>query len=237
MISHERIEGEMVRSHAMVIIQYEPRKVFLRGFNVDDELANEVLYIENTNDNNALISPNGFPYFNLNLDPLGSLMRKNRHLTILEAGGRYLVDMLKMGMVQYKKRGNFDERFQIELLSDGTTKLIVNNEDYAFEEYTVLKGETVRDICNKKGLPEYKIVELNEDLEDFNDCKEGQVITIPNLYAKRFELEIRNNDFVPVHVKIFDDKGLFAEYEYIYFNSVPNINANTFNKENPAYTF
>ena len=98
LISTERIKNEMQVSSAIGLIQYSPRKLFFRSFDDHNEMAYEIMYIEGQNNNNALISPNGFPFFNLNLDPLGSTIRNNRHLSILDAGGVYLVDMIKIGM-------------------------------------------------------------------------------------------------------------------------------------------
>jgi outer membrane lipoprotein-sorting protein len=81
------------------------------------------------------------------------------------------------------------------------------------------------------------MIEINDAVDDYNDLSEGQIIKIPNFYAKKLELIIRESDFMPLHVKIFDEKGLYSEYEYLYFDCNPNVNEQTFNSENPAYTF
>src|SRR5438067_437571 len=36
----------------------------------------EVLWLQGKNDGRALVKPNSFPFFNLNLDPMGNLMRQ-----------------------------------------------------------------------------------------------------------------------------------------------------------------
>ena len=237
MVSYERIEGVLQKNSAMAYVQYEPKKIFLRGFRQNGELANEILYIEGQNNNKTLISPNGFPYINLNLDPLGSTMRHNRHLTILDAGGRYLVDMLKLGLKQYKESGDSTNRFYITREGPGLLKLVVSNPDYEFKPYSVLQNEQIREIAFKLGIPGYKLIEINKEVDDFEDLSEGQVILIPNFYAKKFELIIREKDFVPMHINIFDDLGLYSSYDYIYFDTHPIINNQTFNSDNPAYTF
>ena len=237
MISHERIGGEMQKNQAVVYVNYAPRKIFLRGFNSDGELANEVLYLQAENDNKALISPNGFPYFNLTLEPTGGTMRHNRHLTILEAGGRYLVDMLRIGVTNYMQSGDSTDRFLIERESKNLLKLTVSNPDYAFVKYTVKPNETVRELCFRLGIPEYKLIEINDGIDGFDDLEDGIEILIPNFYAQKLELTIRESDFVPLHVKIYDELGLFSEYEYLYFDCHPYVDDQTFNSENPAYTF
>ena len=237
MVSRERIDGEMNQNRAKGYVNYHPKKVFLRGLHEDGELANEIIYLEGSNNNNALVSPNGFPYINLNLDPLGSTMRHNRHLTILEAGGQYLADMLRIGMRYYKKNNDSTQRFFIERESEGLLKLTISNPDYTYINYTVLPNEQVRDLCFRLGIPEYKLVEINEEVDDFYDLSEGQTIKIPNYYTKKFELIIREKDFIPVHVKAYDDLGLYAEYEYLYFDCNVKVDDQTFNSETPAYTF
>ena len=42
----------------------------------------EVLFIKGHE--TALVNPNGFPWFNLKLNPVGSRMTKNQHHTIIE---------------------------------------------------------------------------------------------------------------------------------------------------------
>ena len=237
LISTERIDGEMLTSSATGVVQYTPRKLFYRSYDAEDELMFEILYLQNENNNNALISPNGFPYINLNLDPLGSTIRKNKHLTILDAGGLFLVDMIKIGMNKYSEKIGEYNRFIMVKETETTTKLTIDNLDYSFTSYTVKEEDSFRSICLQLGVPEYKIIELNEGIDSYADLEEGQILKIPSLYARKFEVIIRNQDFIPLVVRIFDDKGLFSEYYYEYFDSNPVIDTQTFNRNNPAYTF
>ncbi|MGK0286331.1 MAG: hypothetical protein ACI9GM_001380 [Salibacteraceae bacterium] len=238
MFSRERVDGELIKSHAIGVINFEPKKIFLRGFDQDGVLLNEVLFIAGENNNNALISPNGFPYININLDPLGSTMRRNRHFTMLEAGGRHLVDMLAVGMKHYAQIGNVASRFEVAKMSETNLKVTIINEDYTLVTYSVKKAQTIREMANSLGVPEYKIIELNEDISDFDDeVVKGQVVMVPNLYAQKVELILRSADLIPMQVRIFDEKGLYSEYIYTIFDTHPVISNVTFNKENPAYTF
>lgn len=238
MFSRERINDELIKSHAAGVINFEPRKVFLRGFDEEGVLLNEVLYLKGQNNDNALISPNGFPYININLDPLGATMRRNRHFTILEAGGRYLVDMLVIGMEQYKLKGNVASRFQLIEMSKAEWKVVIFNADYKLIDYTVKKDQSIRELSNALGIPEYKIIELNDEVTGFDDeLEKEQVILIPNLYAQKVEIILRTSDLIPIQVRIFDEKGLYSEYIYTVFDTHPVITKETFNSSNPAYTF
>lgn len=237
MFSKERVNGQLQLAHAKGILQYEPRKLFIRGFDEDGELLNEILYIDGENNNNALIASNGFPYINLNLDPKGLVMRRNRHYTILEAGGRYLVDMLRLGLVKYQAIGNMEERFQIVKETETTIEVAIINADYGFTSYKVEANENCRSVANKLGIPEYKIIEINEEVDNFEDLEKGQELKVPTLFAKRVELILRKHDLIPIEVRIFDDQGLYSEYVYSQFNTSPIITNQTFNSKNPAYTF
>ena len=236
MYSKERVEGAFVQSHSIGIMEYSPKKVFIRGFDTDGVLQNEVLYLEGINDNNALVSPNGFPYINLNLDPEGNVMRKNRHFTILEAGGRYLVDMLKLGMETYQQNGDLNKRLTLDV--DGEYyKITIINYDYDYLSYQVLEGENSRSVARKLGVPEYKIIELNDEIDSYDDIEPGQVIQVPNFYGQKVELVLRKVDFIPLEIRIFDDNGLYAEYVYKVFELNIKVPNDTFNSDNPAYTF
>ncbi len=236
MYSQERINGELVKSHAVGVMEYSPRNIFIRGFDTQGVLLNEILYKEGTNNNDALISPNGFPYININLDPEGNTMRRNRHFTILEAGGRYLVDMLKIGMVTYAKSGDINERLKVKS-KDSLWIVTITNTDYSKHKYLVQPGENSRTIARKLGVPEYKMVELNENIDTFDDVQPGEIIFVPNYYAQKVELVLRKSDNVPIRVRVFDEKGLYSEYKYAAFETNTQLSSKTFNKENPAYTF
>ena len=236
MYSKERLDGELINSHSTGIMEYTPRRVFLRGFDAEGVLKNEVLYIEGANNNNALVSPNGFPYINLNLDPEGDIMRKNRHFTLLEAGGRFLVDMLKLGMNVYQKKEDLTKRLFIES-QVGFYKITITNFDYGYQSYKVLEGEDSRSVARKLGVPEYKMVELNNAIDSYEDVTPGQILQVPNFYGEKVELLLRKDDLIPMEVRIYDDLGLYAEYVYQVFDTNLKLPNNTFKSENPAYTF
>lgn len=93
------------------------------------------------------------------------------------------------------------------------------------------ENETIRSIAQKKGIGEYMILELNDELDGFNDdLEEEQKILIPNSYAKNMELYIDKKTFLPVFQKIADDKGLYEQYEYTNVILNPIIPDKTFTK-------
>src|SRR5688572_17095578 len=69
---NERINGRIQHTESQVKLQVAPRKLYL------SLKGPEVLWISGKNNGNALVNPGAFPYINLNLDPYGSLMRKDQ---------------------------------------------------------------------------------------------------------------------------------------------------------------
>jgi outer membrane lipoprotein-sorting protein len=206
---NERIKGRMQHMESKVKLQVAPRKLYL------SLKGPEVLWIAGENGNNALVNPGAFPYINLNLDPFGSLMRKDQHHTIHEMGFTYLADILKDGM---KRAGpNFDKYFV--MLPDekyngrDCYKLSISFPDFAWSNYTVKKGENLTSIARKNHVSEYMVLEKNK-LGWYNDVKEGQVILLPNAYAKLTLLLIDKELMLPVNNKVYDDVGVFETYEY-----------------------
>lgn len=230
---NERIKGRMQHTESRVKLQVNPRKLYLNIRGV------EVLWATGTNNGEALVNPNAFPYVNLNLDTYGSLMRKDQHHTIHEMGYQYLADILKDGM---KRAGdNLDKYFKIlgEEKYNGRDcyQLSIAFPDYAWGNYTVKKGENLISIARKLHVSEYMVLENNPKLSSYHDVKEGQVIKVPNAYAKLTLLLIDKEYLLPVNNKIFDDKGLYETYEYYNLQVNPYIAQEEFSKNFKEYNF
>lgn len=238
----ERVNGTMEKSLAEAKIQFEPkRKIYIRAVDDEGEVTSEVLYVEGENDNEALVNPVSFPYINLDLNPNGSIMRKNRHHTIFEAGGKYLAEVIQESVDKAIEVGEFKKRFfykgQVEYNGYTCHNVEIYNDDYALDSYTVKPSEDVVDIARKLMVPEYKILETNDDLDHYDDVSEGDQITVPRFYGKRIVLYIDTNTFIPWYQRIEDENGVFAEYfmKACYLN--PEFTEETFSRANEAYGF
>ena len=230
---NERIKGKMQHTESQVKLQISPRKLYL------SLKGPEVLWLEGINNGEALINPGAFPYMNLNLDPFGSLMRKDQHHTIHEMGLHYLAEILKDGI---RRAGDmFDKYFVIlgEEKYDGRDcyKLSIAFPDYSWKPYTVKKGENITSIARKLYVSEYMILEKNSSLSWFNDVKTGQVIQVPDAYAKLTLLLIDKEKLVPVNNKVYDEKGLFETYEYYNLQINPSISDEEFTETYKDYNF
>lgn len=211
-----------------------PRKIYLNAKGI------EVLWVEGKHDGDALVNPNSFPYINLYLDPSGSLMRQDQHHTLNELGFDYLGGIIAQNA---KISGNnFDDCFKLgtdEIVNNRYCwKMTINNFDFTYKNYTVQKGENLIKIARKFFISEYMILENNQPkVDDYKDVKEGQVIKIPTAYAKNVTLYIDKQTCLPVSNRVFDDKGLFEQYDYFNLILNPTFQDAEFTKEYKDYKF
>lgn len=230
----ERVKGKLTHTESVAKLNKSPRKLYL------NLKGPEVLWIEGWNGGNALVNPDGFPYIDLNLDPMGSIMRENQHHTIHEMGFDYYAGILRYSV---KFAGTkFDTYFKCK--GDVTWNnrvcydMVAEYPEWKLIDYTVKKGEDLVKICRALYVSEYMVRELNADkVDDYYDVTEGQVIKVPNVYAKKTELYIDKEFMLPINSKIYDDKGLYESYEYDLLLVNPKLEPEEFTKGFKGYHF
>ncbi|MEQ9424902.1 MAG: DUF1571 domain-containing protein [Cyclobacteriaceae bacterium] len=212
MTKSERIEGEMIKQISSSKIQRNPLRVYLRQQYPKDGL--EVLYTEEND--KALINPNGFPWINLRLSPNGGTMRENQHHTIKESGYDHFINVLEHLITKYD--GSLDNMLVLkpDTVFDGNPawSIALNNPNYQLEYYTMQKGETIMEVARRKMLSEYWLIERNDKVSDCKDELPGEVIRITNDYSPKMELIIDSKRYIPLVMKVYDDKGLYEHYSY-----------------------
>jgi LysM domain/Protein of unknown function (DUF1571) len=211
-----------------------PRKIYLYIGGI------ELLWKSGWNGNKAYVKPNSFPYVNLSLDPLGNLMRQDQHHTLNEMGFDYFGSIIEF--IAAKVGDNFDEYFKLEgeerYNNRPCYKVTITNKDFGYENYTVGVGESITSIARKLHISEYMILEVNPKFNDYFDVlKKGQIIKVPTHYAKDVTLYIDQLYFLPIGVKIMDDKGLFEQYDYHFLQVNPKIEEEEFTKNYKDYKF
>lgn len=240
MIGHERVDGEIHRAHSRMIIEFNPRKLYAQTISEDGSPGTEILYRTGVNDSKVLISPDGFPYVNVSLSPFSSFMRNGRHNTILEAGGTYLSQVINTMLTSLDSAALEQSiRFDSTIQFNGRTcyQVTIQNDDYSYTPYIIKEDENLRDIALKHNVSEYKLIECNENIDDFNDGSTGETIRVPTSYSKRTVLYLDTNHFMPWFMANYDDLGLYSSYEYKQIEINPVITEQTFNPDNPAYGF
>jgi outer membrane lipoprotein-sorting protein len=210
----ERFNDAFICQIAQIKFCKNPFQVYLRQKSPKDGL--EVLYNAELNTNEALINPNGFPWINLGFDPLGKTMRENQHHTLFESGFDYVSDILSHLINKYET--NIDTM----MLNTGLVvwkgrtcwRLEMKNPFFKYQTYRVLEGESTRSIAKKFMISEYMIVEKNKQIHHFGKLKTGLEITIPNDYSPKMKLYVDKEKSIPILMKIYDEKGLYEQYEY-----------------------
>jgi outer membrane lipoprotein-sorting protein len=213
MKKQERIDGKMVKQSSFTKMEKTPFKVYVKQ--LAPKKGVEVLYVDGKN-SKALINPNGFPWINLKLNPSDGIMRNDQHHTIFQSGFDHVVSILKQQCKAYNK--------EIEkiITHNGTVShkgilcysISLNNPYFEYVDYQVVGDESVEDIAIRNKLSEHMIVEINDNVKDYDDVKAGQIIKIPNGYCPKMLLLIDKKKLTPVKMEVHDDKGLYELYEY-----------------------
>lgn len=229
---NERINGKLLSTESQVKLNRSPRKIYiyLKG--------PELLWVEGKNNGNCLVNPQGFPYMNLNLDPMGAIMREKQHHTIHQMGFEYFGDIIKSSMDLLAN--DFDSYFKCTGTLTWNTRecyfITAEYPDFKYVDHTVLKGENLTTIAHKLKVSDFMLLEINK-AKNFHDVKTGQVIKVPNVYGKKMVLYIDKETFIPRVIKVYDEKGLFESYEYHDLQLNPKIAEEEFTKEFKGYGF
>ncbi|MEQ8325094.1 MAG: DUF1571 domain-containing protein [Vicingaceae bacterium] len=238
MTKKERIEGEILLQTSTVKLTLDPLRIYSRQLFPKEGL--EILYCNNEHGNKALVNPNGFPWFTLKLDPMGSTMRNNQHHTLLNSGYDHVVSILEF---LFDKYGD-ETKSMINSLPDVTWQDIpcyaveFNNPNFKYINYQVQPGETFLDICNRLKISEHMVMEINSTIDDFDESlKTGEVITIPNDYSPRMLIYIDKTRQIPLLMKVYDDKGVYEIYEYYDVIVDPTFRDEEFTEDYGEYDF
>lgn len=237
MHKYERIDGKMVEQLAEIKFKSSPFQVYARQRFPNDGL--EILYREGQNRGRALVNPNGFPWVNINLDPLSYQMRKGQHHTILDTGYDMVMDVLEHLVAKYRSQtGDILKLLDITEI-DGRTCYVLelNNPAFHYYKYTVREGETLTSIADRNKLSEHMILEKNEGLDSYTDVQAGQIIEIPNDYCPRMVLTMEKERMIPRVMKIYDEQGLYELYQFDEVRINPRFEPAEFTRDYPGYGF
>ncbi|MBA3666047.1 MAG: DUF1571 domain-containing protein [Bacteroidetes bacterium] len=206
----EREAASFHTANSEIKLQTKPRRLYFKN----PEKKVQILYTAGQLNNKALVRSASVP-LTLTLDPMGQLMRKDQHYTIHELGFdfvakgmSFIISKDKEGLNNFKYYGKVAKNgYQCHLLE-------YENKNFGYVDYIVGEHETVSSIANKTSVNEYLIHYKNGLLNHYDYLKKGSVIKIPNLFCKKAVLYIDEKTMLPVVASLFDDKGVFENYEY-----------------------
>jgi len=233
----ERIKGKLIMQQSTVKLNMNPLKVYL--YQDAPKKGLEVLYVQGTNNNHAIVNTNGFPWVSLNLDPYGSTMRENQHHTLLNSGYDHVIGILEFLFTKYQSEIHDMVKMDGSVVWDkhNCWAVTLTNKQFKYVSYKVLKGENVISIANKFRLSEHMILEKNPSIDSYTDVKEGQVIVIPCDYSNKMTLYIDKLRYIPLVMKVYDDQGLYEQYEYTNVTVNGPIKAEEFTRDYGDYNF
>jgi hypothetical protein len=234
----ERVDGYLKTSQKFIRLQNDPFRIYVKGISPNEGL--ELLYNESVTGKDAVINPNGFPWFTLWLDPLGSRVRSGHHHSIFHAGYRYFTDIIQALLQQHKHQLE-----QVFSLTDPMTheghqcfKVSYNSPNYHIKKYTAKGGESVSSLADQLKLSSYKILALNKELHSFGQTlSSGQTINIPSHYAQKIFIYVKKENYLPITIEVFDEKGKFQSYTFSNIKLNPKFSEQTFSLNNPTYNF
>lgn len=210
--STERVDEHILFAESRIKINASPRKIYL--FNPSKSI--EVLWVQGKNSGNALVRSGSLPLMNFNLDPYGSLMRKDQHHTIFDLGFQYIGMTIANTIIKAPK--DFDKHFlyagSIFYDNHDCHQVIINYPEYKYIEYITAKGETVTSISEKLNTSDFKIRHINDLSSYFGAIREGKKLMIPTPYANKAILYIDKKSALPLSIKIYDEEGLFESYDF-----------------------
>lgn len=166
------------------------------------------------------------------------MVRSGSHHNLFASNPNYTAEIIRD---TYQKVGkDFPAIFKKEgeVVFDGKScyKIVVDYTPYKLYNYKVKAGEDVFSIAKKLYLNEFKIKELNK-LEDYTGLKAGQVLVLPNAYARKTILFIDKKSGLPLVQIIYDELGFFERYEYHDVQVNLTFKKDEFSKNFPAYHF
>jgi hypothetical protein len=207
----ERVGSHLLIAESFIKINYYPRKIYFRNTK-----GIEVLWTEGSNKGNATVHSPSIPMINFDLDPYGSIMRKDQHHTIFDLGSQYIGTTMAQTILKAPK--DFDKHFAyagtLTWNNRECYQVVISYPEYKYIDYIVTGDETVTSISKKFSTSDYKIRYKNDLSSYFGKIKAGKKLTIPIPYSNKGIIYIDKRTFLPVNVKVYDEEGLYEAYEF-----------------------
>ncbi len=236
-VAKERFGNDYKLVEAFFKKQLNPTRIYYKQLKPNE--GAEVLINERYS-KKALVNPNSFPWINVVLDPMSKTLREGQHHSIYDAGFDYFIGILSY---LFEKNKNNLQNFVVykgELTYNNTTcyKIELNNPSFKTIPYKVQESCTVTSLASKLFICDYQIIERNPIFNEyFAQIPVGTTINIPSDYAKRLILIIDETNYLPVYMEVYDDKGLFEQYQFNDVKINPTFTNDDFSEKNKNYGF
>jgi outer membrane lipoprotein-sorting protein len=236
-VGEDFFNGERKVSEFIIHLQAQPFKVYM--YSIQPHAGARGLYVDGENENKILIYPNSFPYINLNFSPYHSMMRKGHHFTMLETGFTYLQTVLEFYF--YKDSVAFLNALSLcndEIISARPCYCLqIVQPLFGYVNYKAASGETLLSIAKKFMLSDDMLSLANNGLNATTELKAGQILSLPNAYAKKMLIYVDKQNFLPLRQEIYDEKGIFGRYTISSLVKNPVFDKDEFTKSKKEYGF
>jgi len=231
----ERINNAYSSASSEIKVNVNPRKLYFKG----RQGKLEILYVTGEHGNKAVVKPHVFRYLSLNLDPRGNLMRKNQHYTVNELGFDFIGRTIALILSKEKENLSKSMTYVGKHEHNGFScyMIVYETKTFLYKEYTVQRKETVTSIAHKLSVNDYMLRSKNDLFNDFGYLKEGSKIQVPEMYCKKAVFYLDEKTLLPVSVSIYDEVGLFENYEYSNIIINKPFDVKEFTKEFKGYGF
>lgn len=197
----------------------------------------EVLYVTGWNSGKAMVNAGSLiPNLNLGID--GDQLRENQHHNLLSSGYDELVRLFENLINKYGANTQLARVMGTETVNGRACwKIVLENPNFGFQNYTVLANENLITIARKLYLCEHMILENNPSVSNYWSVRAGQVIKVPSDYGKKAEIWIDQQLMLPMKVMVYDNVGLYERYEFTNVRVNPAFQANEFTPDFPGYGY
>jgi len=208
--AQERIGTGYQFNQTALKLAYNPQRVYMRN-----KKGIEVLWVKGQNDNDAWVYPNSFPYVTLSLDPNGTLMRRNQHHTVLDAGYGVVADIVHGSPLRQDHSFERSFRYTGDTIVQNRPCYMLTSDfsQFRYVTYKAVKGDTPARVADRFGCGEFRVLERN-GLTPGQVIEEGKVLQVPNAYGRHTVLCVDQKLMLPLIVRVRDDKGLFEQFEF-----------------------
>lgn len=229
----ERINGKRAYGAFRVRQQVSPYRLYFYQLDANKTHGTQALYDVAAFGHKLVIKMGNFPYLTLNLSPHGSLVLKESHHSILHIGyrffGQVVENLLKRKSAQIDQIAHYKGVWKYKTKPCHKVELNIN--DYRYVTHIVKANEkNLEEVADPLGVSAHRILELNPELDDFEDIKTGQALKIPTEYATKIELYLDKDNYLPLALIADDPVGFFEQFEFDEVTLNPVYSADEFTK-------
>lgn len=232
MNKRERMNGKLVTGSSQVKLHDTPFKYYNKGIS-----GVEALYVEGQYGNQLYVNPNGFPYTNIKLSPYSSKLMAKSHHPPFHGRFSFLVKNLNYltGLVNKKEATVSVKAVMVKGIACYQIEYVVNN--FTYKNYTSVKDERLIDLTDRLMLNPGKVGELNGFTSFDAVIKKGAVIKLPSHLGNKVLIYVNKATYIPVMQQLYDEVGLYEEYNYDDLIVNPAFAADEFSENFKDYDF